>query len=385
MPAPYPLEEYNSISDEDQGSSTKSSQAAAAEDVILPEATAATMDRSRQPAAPRGVHSPTESRIIAVLDRQQHRAKMRTDSKVATKRQCTSPSLREEGWKVEKKEEDPEEVYMNHLLRCCDNGDELDYYQLMAFYSASRKSIKDEYKHLVRIVKAWICAITQVLGMVIILVDFAHLGLEERGDAICNPPADFEGMEWHEALYHFQLKILAFLFSSFLAFYCFDHLTAVDKSGMYRNMKYAQKVKFLNIFWLRVGFSVNLIASILGVYGSFMVVFFSDNSLDMILNSVALFFVAELDDLLVKSSDYVKIGAHIQKYMEPQARRRRSTIDQQKKEKTGCCARCKRCGKSCCSSIVCCIAWMYTLPFQAVRYFTIAACFILPFFLGYCY
>merc|ERR1719382_666078 len=103
------------------------------------------MDRSREPAAPRGVHSPTESRIIAVLDEQnrtdaisakQHTAKRKTDSKAEIKRQCTCPSQREEGWKEEEPEEDPEKVYMDHLQRCCDNGDELDYYQLMAFYSS---------------------------------------------------------------------------------------------------------------------------------------------------------------------------------------------------------------------------------------------------------
>merc|ERR1719195_1409288 len=184
----------------------------------------------------------------------------------------------------------------------------------MAFYSNTKDNLTDSLKYVLCVVKALICAITQVLGMIIIMVDFVVIGLEERGDAMCNPPSDFEGMVWYQVLYDFQLKILAFLFSTFLAFICFDRLTGVEQ-GMYWKMKYAQNVEFLNIVWLRIGFSVNVFASILAVYGSFMVVFFSDNSLDMILNSVALFFVVELDDLLVKGSDYQRIGDHVRQYL----------------------------------------------------------------------
>merc|ERR1712083_990047 len=176
--------------------------------------------------------------------------------------------------------------------------------------------------------------------MVIIMVDFVVIGLEERGDALCNV-ADFEGMAWHQVLYDFQLKILAFLFSTFLAFICFDRLTGVEQ-GMYWKMKYAQHIHFLNIIWLRIGFSVNVFASILAVYGSFTVVFFSDNSLDMILNSVALFFVVELDDLLVKGSDYQRIGDYIRQYLakeEEEQRKKMSEVEQIK-----CCSKVRRCG-----------------------------------------
>merc|ERR1711920_218233 len=157
----------------------------------------------------------------------------------------------------------------------------------------------------------------------------------------------------------------------------------MGEQGMYWKMKYAQDIEFLNIIWLRIGFSVNVFASILAVYGSFMVVFFSDNSLDMILNSVALFFVVELDDLLVKGSDYQRIGDHIRQYLakEEEAQKKKMSEAEQIK----CCSKLRRCGKACCSSLVCCVAWLYTLPFQALRYFTIAMCVVLPFMLGYCY
>jgi len=206
----------------------------------------------------------------------------------------------------------------------------------------------------------------------------------ERGDAMCNV-ADFGDAVWYQVLYDFQLKILAFLFSTFLAFICFDRLTGVEQ-GMYWKMKYAQHIDFLNIMWLRIGFSVNVFASILAVYGSFMVVFFSDNSLDMILNSVALFFVVELDDLLVKGSDYQRIGDYIQQHLNKEEEEQRKKMSEATDStEAKCCSKARECGKACCSSLVCCVAWLYTLPFQALRYFTITMCVVLPFMLGYCY
>jgi len=277
-----------------------------------------------------------------------------------------------------------ESEYINHVLECCENGDGFDYYQLMAFHSNTKNNAKDGIKYLMCVMKACVCAVTQMLGMVIIMVDFGIEGLEDRGDTFCNFPSTehFEGMNWLQILYKLELKILAFLFATFLAFFCFDRLTGVEQ-GMYRKMKYAQNVNFLNIIWLRVGFSINVIASILAVYGSFMVVFFSVNSLDMILNSVALFFVVELDDLLVHQSDYKRIAKHIQKYQEEGERKKSSvaTVEEERK----CCPGCRTCCGSCCSSIVCCVAWLYTLPFQIIRYFTVAMCCVLPFALGYCY
>ena len=103
----------------------------------------------------------------------------------------------------------------------------------------------------------------------------------------------------------------------------------------------------------------------------------------MILNSVALFFVVELDDLLVKSSDYKMIGDYIEEYQSPEGTEKRRLSDASNEEES--CPKCKGCVRSCCSAFVCCVAKLYTLPFQAVRYFTIAMCVVLPFFLGYCW
>lgn len=261
---PHSVNEYQNITDEERGSSTKSNNdqndQADAADVISPESVPVA-------GVPVGVPSPTHR--VTPSDNNVNGEDDEDDNPAVT---LEIPEIEDRPSKIQRKESE----YISHILECCDNGDGLDYYQLMAFHSNTKDNFKDRIKYLIYIIKASITAITQILGMIIIMIDFVVIGLDSRKGDMCREPV-YAGMEWHEVLYESQLKILAFLFSTFLAFFCFDRLTGVEQ-GMYRKMKYAQNLKFLNIVWLRIGFSVNVIASILAVYGSFMVVFFSDNS-----------------------------------------------------------------------------------------------------------
>lgn len=189
----------------------------------------------------------------------------------------------------------------------------------------------------------------------------------------CNPlEIDEEGFSY-ENFYHLVLKILAFLFSSFLAYYSVDALDNIDK-GMYYHMYYAEHLQWLNQIWLRLGFSINLFVAILAIYGSFLVIYFSTSSLDMVLNSVALFFIVELDDLLVRNKDYQRILKYI-----------KQLIEDGKKigvKKDPCC---KRLCKRCCNRFVTCVGWIYTLPFQIFKRITVILCMIIPFFIAYCF
>ena len=146
-------------------------------------------------------------------------------------------------------------------------------------------------------------------------------------------------------------------------------------------MKYAEGVKFISTFWLQAGFTVNVIVSIVAVYGSFVVIFFSDDSLDMVLNSVALFFIVELDDLLVNDSDYERIGDYIENYVKSEMEEEMS----EKEPKVEKCPKCKESYRCCCAALVRFATWMYRLPFQILRYVTIVACIVMPFWVGYCH
>ena len=209
------------------------------------------------------------------------------------------------------------------------------------------------------------------------MIDVTQRGYDEKElpwNDICNPP-EYDD-KWYIVLYRSNLKVLAFLFSSFLAYFSIDALMGVEQ-GMYKKMKYAHTLKWVNVKWLRIGLSINVFVSIIAVYGSFIVIFFSDNSLDMVLNSVALFFIVELDDILVKQDDYERIHDHIMDYshQEPNA-------DLAEKKY---CVGCRRYYRCCCTKLGACFGWLYTLPFTILRYVTIVACVVLPVFVGYCY
>eukprot|EP00484_Ammonia_sp_Unknown_P026633 CAMPEP_0197034222 /NCGR_PEP_ID=MMETSP1384-20130603/12398_1 /TAXON_ID=29189 /ORGANISM="Ammonia sp." /LENGTH=433 /DNA_ID=CAMNT_0042464125 /DNA_START=26 /DNA_END=1325 /DNA_ORIENTATION=- len=210
--------------------------------------------------------------------------------------------------------------FLRNVLKCCDAENGFDLYQLMAFYgnSSTRNGCQDWLKYLFNVIKVCSCALTQIFGIIIIMIDFVQIGIETRESGLedgqtvfCRSP-DYDDA-WYIILYSSNLKILAFLFSSFLAFFSVDSLMGVEQ-GMYKKMKYAGNIPWINSAWLRVGFTVNVFVSIIAVYGSMTVILFSDNSLDMVLNSVALFFIVELDDLLVKQSDYERIYNHIKEY-----------------------------------------------------------------------
>ena len=50
------------------------------------------------------------------------------------------------------------------------------------------------------------------------------------------------------------------------------------------------------------------------LYGSFFLVYFSEQATDIVLNSVAMFFMLELDDLLVGVQDYKQLARFLRKY-----------------------------------------------------------------------
>jgi len=211
------------------------------------------------------------------------------------------------------------------------------------------------------------------------LRDYARLCHDgAQSKSLCNPPVYDEGV-WL-AIYNSQLKLLAFLFSSYLSFHSIDQLLNVE-SGMYKKFQRGANLKLVNVIWLRIGLSVNIFVTIAAVYGSFVTVFFSDNSLDMILNSVALFFLVELDDMLVKDKDYALIKKYLEAY-EPVNKRASFHAMTLRGER---CVGAKMCYDSCTTHMVHFIGWMYTAPFEIVRYVTIAACIVLPGVVGYCY
>eukprot|EP00484_Ammonia_sp_Unknown_P000896 CAMPEP_0197021824 /NCGR_PEP_ID=MMETSP1384-20130603/2726_1 /TAXON_ID=29189 /ORGANISM="Ammonia sp." /LENGTH=309 /DNA_ID=CAMNT_0042449735 /DNA_START=23 /DNA_END=952 /DNA_ORIENTATION=+ len=261
-----------------------------------------------------------------------------------------------------------EMAYLSHIKICCRDYDGLDIFQLLAINTD--KKVKTRFMTIFDGIKAFLCAATQIFGILLLLVYFVNAGMDVRGSVewsdMCQQ-RDYLGDDEARLTLHYNLRILSFLFSSFLAMISIDHLNNVEK-GLYHKLKYAQSLKWVNSVWLRFGLSVNIVVSIIAVYGSFLVVFFSTNPLDMILNSVALFFIVELDDMLVRKKNYHKILDYIEK----------QEYKDEAIEEAGCCGKCL-------SNMSLCIGCIYTTPFQVLRYITIGLCFLIPFLVAYCY
>ena len=99
-------------------------------------------------------------------------------------------------------------------------------YQLMAFESNTKNTWKQYMHYYYGILKAILCALTQSLGMCIIMVDYVETGMDCREadsyqdwEAIC-PGGLTELFTTGESPWvifgSLQYKILAFLFSAFL-------------------------------------------------------------------------------------------------------------------------------------------------------------------------
>lgn len=59
--------------------------------------------------------------------------------------------------------------------------------------------------------------------------------------------------------------------------------------------------------WLFLGLYSNMFALVTAIYGSFLVIYTSTNAINMVLNSMSLYFIMELDTMMVDQADYASM------------------------------------------------------------------------------
>merc|ERR1719447_2112915 len=64
---------------------------------------------------------------------------------------------------------------------------------------------------------------------------------------------------------------------------------------------------FVSRGWVFLGIYTNVFASLGSIIGSFVVLYEATAILDIILHSVALFFITDIDDFVLNKKDYIKI------------------------------------------------------------------------------
>mmetsp|Transcript_19018 Transcript_19018/g.30267 ORF Transcript_19018/g.30267 Transcript_19018/m.30267 type:complete len:290 (-) Transcript_19018:65-934(-) len=188
---------------------------------------------------------------------------------------------------------------INIIKHYADENSDFDIYQLCAF----DKENCNKKTYRLTLVKAIFCLILQAPTLLYVI----YVQMAESEKKLCNiDPA-------HLSYQSVCDKFLAFGYSFFLGFYIVELFRSNGYRGMYcilfRNLQ--NKPEFINGTWIRIGGYYNILLSNIAIVASYVLVFLSTSVLDMVLNCVALFFVVELDDLLVTKYDYYKISYFI--------------------------------------------------------------------------
>lgn len=95
---------------------------------------------------------------------------------------------------------------------------------------------------------------------------------------------------------------MAFAFTGFISLTLNDQLTELNEQGIYRFKN--NLPPFFNKFWLSSGIFINTFVLAASWFVSIVVIFLATDPLDMILNSIAVYFIIELDDMMVNRVDY---------------------------------------------------------------------------------
>merc|ERR1712087_901091 len=142
--------------------------------------------------------------------------------------------------------------------------------------------------------------------------------------------ANFEceiGAEYWDEPGEVMYKVLAFLFATMISINLGKAIHTIKTNGFNSILeesaltglqtRHFRHVRVVDIAILQMGVLMGMYALLLAVFGSFFLIYASEDgadSLDMVFNALALFFLIELDDLLVQDSDYEDVKTFLDKH-----------------------------------------------------------------------
>ena len=178
------------------------------------------------------------------------------------------------------------------------NRDDIDIYQMCAFLYLNEDSKRKRYFYYL---KAFICALIQTVGITIYFVSIVQDTLFDENDKleICDS----------DVLANFDLRFLSFLLAGYISCKIGGLLRSISDKSLYHMNFWTFETcpPFVAPHWILFGGWVNVYALSISVLSSYCVIFASETMLDVFLNSVALFFVIEVDDFMLDSGDFDNI------------------------------------------------------------------------------
>ena len=185
---------------------------------------------------------------------------------------------------------DDHKAKVKELQQWAKSNQHLDIYQYYAFVAGTNELSCSGRGKCLALYRLITCALLQILSPHFIV------RYEEQDDDLDRPFCSFDFPNPSNE------KILAVLLSVFISLSLYNQVCSLHSEGMYSwNVN---QPCFISKFWIGFGSLMNLYVISYSWFVSIGILHFSDNTFDMILNSLALYFLVELDNELVFASSY---------------------------------------------------------------------------------
>eukprot|EP01084_Bolivina_argentea_P318932 553199_1 len=234
------------------------------------------------------------------------------------------------------------EEILNTIDETIDDED-LDSYQILAFreHFTEQRNLNSSFfmfrftRYQQSLFTAFVTMLLQIFGITLTLysVSVSYWQFDMDGVADCEWQKETWEQDW-------AYKILAFLWAWIISLSVAIYMNSVAKNGLNELTVLAKKKSknengelnideyykrlnlikhFVNIPIIEFGVIVNYYTLIMAILGSFFLIYESEagaDALDMILNAVALYFMIELDDMLVSKKDIRDLKRHKKQIMQ---------------------------------------------------------------------
>merc|ERR1719229_323500 len=310
--------------------------------------------------------------------------------------------------KTDKTLEDQYEAFILHLRHAAATKTEFDIYQILAFLSEisinDNKYIKP-FKALKGIINEkwsdlqilWLNSYQRVLSQAIICFIIQTIGVTTILGATFNvyfhserSKCDYHSERWSTDTHY---KLLAFVWTSFISLGVSGWIYRARHSGFYSILLFMKQREitypsFVNITILQIGLLANYYVVAAAIFGSYILIYQTEGgteTVNMILQAVALFFVLELDFAIVHKRDFVSIYTYFDRYIQDNKHKElpsgpipNNTIFQK-----ACCYCCQR-ERACCYGQSCLQIALDVTLFLLLVVMTIGAS-VAPFLVMICY
>ena len=134
---------------------------------------------------------------------------------------------------------------------------------------------------------------------------------------------------------------------------------------------------FVSKVWIIYGLVLNLIVILTAWFASIIILYLSNDVLDMLLNSLALYFIVDVDDQAVYFNDFKQIQYWLSVYYDDFVDQRFEDKRNGKREKY------EKCHKNCADPIIKAVHFIADKQYN--RFFLLPIAFIAPVYLIICY